>query len=90
MRSVVNSRFVAFVPPSSGLTLAIYYTLYGLCQMKPLDGSTYATKANFWLPPPISLDIYSALYFNLCISVEMKVEALVVGVLKYSKNCFEI
>jgi len=26
--------------------------------------------ANFWLhPPPISLDIYSALYFILCISV---------------------
>jgi len=69
MRSVVNSCFVAFVPPSSGLTSAIYYTLYGLCQRKPLDGDTYATKktANFRLhPPPISLDIYSALYFILC------------------------
>jgi len=44
MRSVVNSCFVAFVPPSSGLILAIYYTLYGLCQGKPLDGGAYATK----------------------------------------------
>jgi len=44
MRSVVNSCFVTFVPPSIGLTSAIYYTLYGLCQRKPLDGGTYATK----------------------------------------------
>jgi len=44
MRSVVSSCFVAFVPPSSGLTLAIiYYTLYGLCQRKPLDGQVKAT-----------------------------------------------
>ncbi len=66
MRSVVNSCFVAFVLPSSGLTLAIYYTLYGLCQMKPLDRRTYATKKQLifgFTPPPMSLDIYSALYF---------------------------
>ncbi len=69
MRSVVNSCFVAFVPPSSGLTSAIYYTLYGLCPRKPLDGGTYATKktANFRLHPlPISLDIYSAAHSIDC------------------------
>ncbi len=66
MRSVVNCCFVTFVLPSSGPTLAIYYTLYGLCQRKPLDGRTYATKktANFWRhSPPISPDICSTLYF---------------------------
>jgi len=73
MRSVVNSCFVTFILPSSGLTLAIYYTLCGLCQMKPLDGVMYVCNkktANFWLHiPPMSLDIYGELYFYLCISV---------------------
>jgi len=74
MRSVVNSCFVAFVLPSNGLTLAIYYT----CQMKPLDGETYGTKNSYFLasPPPISLDIYSALYFYLCISVDTTIKFL--------------
>ncbi len=44
MRSVVNSCFVSFVLPSSGHILAIYYTLYGLCKIKPLDDRTYVTK----------------------------------------------
>jgi len=36
MRSDVNSCFVAFVQPSSSQILSIYYTLYGLCKIKPL------------------------------------------------------
>jgi len=47
MRSVVNSCLVAFVLPSSGLTLAIYYTLYGLCKIKPLDGGTCGIQSNY-------------------------------------------
>jgi len=35
-----------------------------------MAGRLQHKKANFWLhPPPISLDIYSTLYFYLCISV---------------------
>jgi hypothetical protein len=66
-----QQHFFAFVPPSSGITLAIYYTLYGLCQLRPLDGWTNATKMLliFNLNPCCCLDIYSALYFYLCISV---------------------
>jgi len=79
MRLKINSCFVTFVPPSGGQILAIYNTLYGLCKINPLDGGTYVTKrANFWLhPPPMSLDTYSFLYFNMCISV----------VIKYLWNC---
>jgi len=68
MRSVVNSCFVAVFPPSGGPILAIFYTLYGLCQIKPLDCGTYSTKtAIFCLhPPPMSIETYSFLYFYLC------------------------
>ena len=65
MRSVVNSCFVTYVLPSNGQILAIYYTLYGLFKIIPLDGGTYVTKktAKFWLhPPSCCLDIYSVLY----------------------------
>jgi len=35
-----------------------------------MAGRMRQKTANFWLhPPPISLDIYSALHFILCISV---------------------
>jgi len=44
MRLKINSSFVAFVPPPDGQILAIYYTLYGIYQIKPLDGGTYVTK----------------------------------------------
>jgi len=44
MRSAVNSCFVTYILPSSGQILAIYYTLYGLCKIIPLDGGTYVTK----------------------------------------------
>jgi hypothetical protein len=70
MRSVVNSCFVTYVLPSSGQIFAIYYTLYGLCKIIPLDGGTYVTKKTANSPPSCCLDIYSALYFYLCISVE--------------------
>jgi len=43
MRMTNNSCFVAFVPPSGGPIFAIYYKLYGLCQIKLLDGGMYAT-----------------------------------------------
>jgi len=71
MRSVVNSCFVAFVLSSSGLTLAIYYALYGLCQMKPLDGRTYETKKQLifgFTPSRESRYLYRTLFY-LCISV---------------------
>jgi len=53
LRQAINSCFVTFVPPSSGFVLAIYYTGYGLCQIKSLDGGTYATKKqlNFGFTP---------------------------------------
>ena len=57
--------FVSFVLPSSGIILTIYYTLYGLCKIRPLDGSTHATTnntifgLNFAL---LSRHIYSTLY----------------------------
>jgi len=35
---------VAFVLPCVDQILAIYYTLYGLFQIKPLNGGTYAAK----------------------------------------------
>ena len=36
----------AFVLPSSGIILVIYYTLYRLCQIRPLPGKTNETKIN--------------------------------------------
>ena len=65
MRLAINGCFFAYIPPYSGIILAIHYTLYGLCQIRSLDGRTYATKkaAKFWLwPPPVSLETYSFLY----------------------------
>ena len=64
MRLPISSCFVEYVLPSSGIILAIHYTLCGLCQIRPLDGMMYATKtATFWLhPPPMSLETYSFLY----------------------------
>ncbi len=72
MRSVVNSCFVAFVLPSSGLILAIDNTLYALCQMKPLDGRTYATKNQLlygFIPSHESRYLYHTLFLfmYLCI-----------------------
>ncbi len=74
MNSVVNSCFVAFFLPSSGLTLAIYFTLYGLCQIKPLDGGMYVTKKQLifgftplpWVQISIahSIFIYVSLWFQ--------------------------
>jgi len=65
MMSVVNSCLVTYVLTTSGQILAIYYTLYGLCKIKPLDGRTYVTKKQLisGLTPSCYLDIYSALYF---------------------------
>ncbi len=63
MRSVVNSCFVTFALPPSGQILAIYYTLYGLCKIKPLDGRTYVTKtASFWVHPPPAVDFNNVLH----------------------------
>ena len=45
--------FCCIGPPSSGMILAIYYTQYGLCQIRSLNGGTYATKKqlNFAFTP---------------------------------------
>ncbi len=48
-----------------------------------MAGRMQQKTANFWLhPPPISLDIYSALYFILCISV-VATHTIVNNVLSY-------
>jgi len=67
----LNCCFVTFVLPSSGQILTINYKLYGLCQIKPLDGGMYVTKKQliFGFTPSSCQDIYSTLYFiyvSLC------------------------
>ena len=56
MRLTIKSCFVTYVLPSRVTILAIYYTQYGLCQIRPLNGSTYENKKQrkFWLHPPPS------------------------------------
>ena len=44
MRLIINSCYVAFVPPSNGIIWTIYSSLYGLCRIKPLDDWSYKTK----------------------------------------------
>ena len=44
MRLTIDSCFVKYVMPSSGIILAIYNTLYWVCQIIPLDARTYSTK----------------------------------------------
>jgi hypothetical protein len=54
IRLVINSCFVAYILPSGVIFLAIHYTLYRLCQIKPKDGRTYATtkQLNFGFTTP--------------------------------------
>lgn len=58
-----RQHFVPFVPSSCGIVLAIYCTLYGLCQLRSLDCRTNATQNNksFDLNPPFTVQISIAL-----------------------------
>jgi len=51
--------FATFVMLSGGQILAIFYTLYGLFQIRPLDVRTNATKNK-------DIDIYRDLYYIIC------------------------
>ena len=68
MRQAINSGFVAFILPSSGFILTIYYTLNGLCQIRSLDGGTYVTKKqlNFGFTPLLGAQklIASSIYYT--------------------------
>ena len=79
MRLTIDSCFVAYILPSSGIILAIYYKLYGLCLIRTLDGRMFATKNNkdSWLnPPPMSLETFSFLYLLYISVVESLIWAL--------------
>ena len=74
MRQAINSCFVTFVPPPSGFVMAIYYTLYGICQTRSQDSRTYVRKkiGKFWFHPlpavwkPIASSIYYKSHTSLC------------------------